>query len=165
MKTPATAEKRPVRPVLTSRVGQVRLVSGSAGKITMRVRCILSQLLALFTLLAILAAPMCSSLCAANVCGGGSTAAHCHEPESDAGSGAFFRAAKNCARAELVAVFFKGNEDLPSLRPFANSVVASFESQFGRMGRSDGENSSLELASADPLENLPAFLDSSVLRI
>ncbi|MGB7281353.1 MAG: hypothetical protein WBE13_03745 [Candidatus Acidiferrum sp.] len=62
--------------------------------------------LALVTVLALLVAPVCGSLCAARNCSAGMSHAHCHDMASmSATSGAQFAAqGKTCAGADLTAV-------------------------------------------------------------
>ena len=133
---------------------------------TIPVHVRLASVLALLTVLALLAAPVCAPLCAAGACPSGNGHEQCHEMASmGASSGEqFIASSKACGSSDLSAVLVKADgETLLSQEVRSSSAPAvtsgAPEQSLGDLQASPGRwrVHGVPLESADPFPRMTVF--------
>jgi hypothetical protein len=126
------------------------------------------NVLAVVTVLALLAVPICAPLCAAKTCSSNASNEHCHEMANmGANSGEHFTApAKSCGAFEFSAVLAKADEQAINSQRVRNALsekilgVRAEQSQLVAFS-----NSILSSARQVPLESANSLQLTAVLRI
>src|SRR5580658_5928847 len=127
-----------------------------------------SSVIAVVTVLALLAIPICARLCAANTCSSNASNEHCHEMASMGADGGdqFIAPTKSCGSFDFSAVLLKPDERGIDSRGLRNALPAKI---FGvRAEQSQPvafSNSVLSSARRVPLELANSLQLTAVLRI